>query len=137
MAKNSGRPHPKPGDSSTEGETGTGGDGAVDRWAAVDQIGERDEPPHAVADERDRDLRMLLAQDLEKAIEVVQVLPERSYVTAPSPGAPVTAVVVGVNGKPARCEPGTEAFIAATVFRVPVHQRKGVPRLRRQPSAAE
>lgn len=80
---------------------------------------------------------MLPAQDLEKAIEIVQIFPERSHVTAPSPGAPVTAVIVGVDGKPARCEPGTEAFIAAAVLRVAVHQGKDVPWLRRQPGAAE
>ncbi len=80
---------------------------------------------------------MLPAHDLEEAIEIVQVLPERSHVTAPSPGAPVTAVVVGVDGEPARREPGTEAFVAAAVLRVAVHQSEGVPRLRRQPSAAE
>ena len=137
MAENSGRPDPKPGDSFTEGETGTRRDGAVDRRAAVDQIGDRDEAPHAMADQRDRDLRMLPAQDLERAIEVVQIFPERSHVTAPSPGAPVTAVVEGVDGKPARCKPGTEAFIAATVFRIAVHQSKGVPWLRRQPCPAE
>jgi hypothetical protein len=109
----------------------------VDGWTAVDQIGDRDEPSHAVADQRDRNPRMLLAHDLEKAIEIIQVLPERSYVTAPSPGAPVTAMVIGVDGKPAPCEPGTEALVTATVLRVAVHQREAVPWLLRQPGAAE
>jgi len=80
---------------------------------------------------------MLLAHDLEKVIEIVQVLPERSYVTAPSPGAAVTSMVIGVDGKPAFCEPATEAVVTAAVLRVAVHQRKDVPWLLRQPSAAE
>jgi len=80
---------------------------------------------------------MLLAHDLEKAIEIVQVLLEILYVAAPSPGAAVTAVIVGMDGASPRRKPGAEAFIATAVLRVAVNHEKDAPRVRRQPSAAE
>jgi len=80
---------------------------------------------------------MLSADDLEKALEIVQVLPEILYVAAPPLRVPVTAVIAGVDRAPPRCEPGSEALIATAVLGVAVNHDEGAPRYRRQPCPAE
>jgi hypothetical protein len=80
---------------------------------------------------------MLGADQADNQLQVVQELPEATYVAANAARAAVPPVIVGVDGPAARGEPATEVLITTAVLREAVNQQENALGLGGEPRATK